>query len=306
MALHCALVRNGLLNRSEPLPISADDCRLAVLGSALYCFYRVGTRVFYISRTLDGAWSIAEDVGIESLTGLPAVFLFNGLLHVYGSGEAGDGSVYPGTHAKMAVFDPLTRNFRVADATSVFGSPAVLTHRGRLHRASRFGASSQLMMDFSDDGRVFYAGSWVRMGGNDTPVCKTDGDPVLCVYQGLIHLFFQGVDGLYLIKCDGEAQWGRAQRFIARRYAQVPALAVHDGMLVLAFANAAPDPQNTISVTPPPTEQSMGDREAGTLDLYRYDGNAVGRVERSININAAGAPQAAVLDGVLHLVFACA
>ena len=303
--LHCAVVSNGLLNASEPMPVEAEGCRLVVFREKLYCFYlKAPTRVFYVSKARTGSWSLPEDVGIESRSGLPAVFVFDDKLHVYSSGVDGDAQTYPGTGARLAVFNPSNRTFDITLPDAAYGSPSVVARNGKAYKFARFNSGGELSMRDSNDGKNWWARDWIYQRGEGSAIIKSTSDPVACLYQGLIHVFHQAADGFYLIKYDGQSGWSRSQLFIEKVYPQMPGVVVHDGMLILAFANASGTRDTTLSVNGIPSEVAMGDDTAeGTIDLYRYDGNALSKVDQSINIIAGGAPDAVVFDGELHLVF---
>lgn len=313
MPLHSAVLRNGLINESGILPVTveADECRLIVFKEKLYCFYlNAPTRVFYISRGIAGGWSQPEDVGVESITGMPALFIAQDRLHVYASGMRdeydveGKRTVYPGEGAKIAVFDAEKKSFEVKDVEAVLGSPSVVAFKDKLYRFSRFDKDSWLFTRESHDGERWWPGEWVRGLGADSAILKPTLDPVACLYQGLIHVFHKTTEGLSLIRFDGQSRWSRSQLFLDAEYSHMPSVVVHDGMLTLAFANTKNTLDNTISVHGTPTEVAMGDDAVeGTLDLYRYDGNVLGKVDRSIDINANGAPNAVVFNGELHLFY---
>ena len=306
MPLHCAVVRNGILNVSEPMPVEAEGGRLVVFKEKLYCFYlKSPTRVFYVAKARTGSWSPPEDVGIESRSGLPAVFVFDDKLHVYSSGVDGDAQTYPGTGARLAVFKPSNRTFDITTPDAAYGSPSVVACNGKAYKFARFNSGGRLSVRDSNDGITWWARDWIYPRGEGSAIIESTSDPVACLYQGLIHVFHQAPDGLCLIRYDGQSGWSRSQPLIEKVYPAMPAVAVHDGMLTLAFANATNALDNTLSVNGIPSEAAMGDDTAeGTIDLYRYDGNALSKVDQSININASGAPDSVVFEGELHLVFA--
>ena len=307
MYLHCAVAKNGLLNASESLLLNADSCSLVAFRDVLYCFYLVEpTRVFYISKTVGGAWSLPEDVGIESLTGLPIPVVYNDTLYVFGSGIKQMPDRMAGTFAKVAIFDPVNRNFEVKASDPIYGKAAIVERKGILYKIARGNGAGLLNVRSSIDGNFWYPKGGIFPNGSSGSPAISTSDPVACLYQGLIHVFFQSSNGLELIRFDGEG-WGASQLFIEKHYAHMPSVTVHDGLLTLAFADAEALEDNSIPRVSVPIEQAMGVRESerpeGGIDLYRYDGLALSKVDRSVNIKAGGAPAIAGVSGLLHVIY---
>ncbi|MFJ4434116.1 hypothetical protein ACIPZG_24660 [Pseudomonas sp. NPDC089395] len=306
MTLHRAVSHLGLLNASLPLPVcSPKGCRLLAMGNVLYCFYLGdGNEVMMTSRLATGAWSVPVDLKFPSLSGLPAVYGYNGRIHVFTSAEANNPITR--TNGSKVLHWQSGEDIRIHLNLSmnVFGSPSVAELNGKLYVFWREPGYGELRWGNSTTGI-----DWLRQGHvhpeGQSRLARSLWDPVVCTYQRLLHVFYQSEQGLSLIRFDGDSGWSRGQLLVDKPYHCMPAVFVHDGLLTLAYANLQSADQ-TLSVTAP-TEQSMGDLHdgdvEGTLDLYRYDGNVLGRVDRSIGMVVKGVPAAAVVDGELNLIF---
>jgi|GEM_PF-2166417 len=306
MTLHRAVSHLGLLNASLPLPVcSPKGCRLLAMGNVLYCFYfGEGNEVMMTSRLATGAWSVPVDLKFPSLSGLPAVYAYNGRIHVFTSAEANK-PITSSNGSKVLHWQPgADIRIHLDMSMNVFGSPSVAELNGKLYLFSREPGYGELRWGSSTTGV-----DWLRQGHvhpeGQSRLARSLWDPVVCTYQRLLHVFYQSEQGLSVIRFDGDNGWSRGQLLVEKPYHCMPAVFVHDGLLTLAYANLQSADQ-TLSVSAP-TEQSMGDLHdgdvEGTLDLYRYDGNVLGRVDRSIGLVVKGIPAAAVVDGELNLIF---
>ena len=87
-----------------------------------------------------------------------------------------------------------------------------------------------------------------------------------------------------LIKFDGDEHWSRAQRLLQDRFHETPVAVVHNGLLKLLFNNREGVPG---------------------FDIYQYayDGNVLGPATISTELGAARSMGAAVLDGVMHVLY---
>jgi len=306
MTLHCAVSRLGLVNASLPLPVcSPAGCRLLVMGGMLYCFYLGDdNKVLMTSRHVTGAWSLPVDLDIQSFSGLPAVYAYDGKVHVYTSAET-DLSDTGSNRSRLLVWRPGEAT-RVNEMTmDVFGSPAVAELGGKLNMFWRQPKHGELRWGTSTTGEDWYRQGHVHPLGN-TLLARSDWDPVICTYQRLLHVFYQGKKSLHQIRFDGDKGWSRGQVLFDHSCHGMPAIFVHDGLLTFAYANLTENEEGHPATTPP-SEQTKGEihdgEVEGTIDLYRYDGNAVSQVDRSVRIVVKGAPAAAVLAGDLYLIF---
>ncbi|QVM89501.1 hypothetical protein JYG34_15860 [Pseudomonas entomophila] len=302
MHLHSAVARQGLLNASQTMTIETQkSCRVTVLKDKLYCVYVVDEdQLFITSRTRAGAWSESEDLGTRSLSGLPAVFTHDDKVYVHASGDYSDPTLGMSSGTTLCIYNPVNGALDRKIAYGTYGTPSVVEHRGRFHMFWRQNPAGQVLCANSTNGSYWYPGPGLYPDGAGQPTLKSSRDVVACVYQGLIHVFYMTEAGLCLIRFDGESGWSRGQLFIDKFYTEMPSVVVHDGMLIVAFADTSQDGiGNTISVLP--GAQSLGNE--GGIDLYRYDGHVVSSVDRSIGIVAEGAPACGVLDGELNLIF---
>ncbi|WDY56197.1 hypothetical protein [Pseudomonas sp. PSKL.D1] len=272
----------------------------------LYCFYLGDDcQVMMTSRHALGSWSVPVELGIQSFSGLPAVYTFKGRIYVYSSAEIG---LLPtgGNRSRLLSWTP-GEEIRLDEMTlNVYGAPSVAERNGKLYLFWRNSGFGELRWATSSLGDEWHNAGYIRPQGMGQSLARSAWDPVVCLYQRLLHVFYQTKQGLALIRFDGETGWSRGQLLIDKTYHYMPAVFVHDGLLTLAFANLS-SPDATVSVTTPPDEQTMGNIHEsdvqGTLDLVRYDGNALGLVDRSIGVLVKGAPSAAVLAGDLYVVF---
>lgn len=139
MTLHRAVSHLGLLNASLPLPVcSPKGCRLLAMGNVLYCFYfGEGNEVMMTSRLATGAWSVPVDLKFPSLSGLPAVYAYNGRIHVFTSAEANK-PITSSNGSKVLHWQPgADIRIHLDMSMNVFGSPSVAELNGKLYLFSR-------------------------------------------------------------------------------------------------------------------------------------------------------------------------
>lgn len=280
--------RYGILNNSNPT--SADiksTCRVVNYRGSLFAVYiteGVGDHVSFIVKPSGAQWESPLDVGTESLSGAPDVFVFKDKLYVLSSGyhHPRELTVSP----RLAVYDDLGGRFSVSDFSTQFaGVPSLVELNGHLYMFYKDLGSNIVLWKSTTDMTSWSEPQAVKVDGVYDLV--TDLDPIAISYQGLIHLFSNSgsKEGTSLIKFDGGSAWTRARVFVEKSFSSTPGLAVHNGLLRIVFSGL---------ITP------QGDR---ALHQYCYDGNSLSARDVSLNLGAKFAVSMAVQDGLLYVLY---
>lgn len=288
MKIWCTSSRYGILNNSTSLPADLKSgCRLVNYKGALFCAYISegdGYQVKVIVKPSGSGWENPIEVGAESLSGVPSIFVFNDKLYVLCSGE-----IHPReltVAARLAAYDDLSGTFTVTDfSTSVDGTPSLVTLNGKLHMFYKELGSRQVLWKSTRDMVTWSDAQVVTSDGATALMCACD--PAAISYQGLIHLMArdESSQGTRLLKFDGESAWTRASTLIDSNYGYAPGMTVHNGLLKMAFTAWKKDLNNR------------------AIFQYSYDGNALSTVDISLNLGAKFDVSMAVQDGILYVLY---
>lgn len=280
--------RYGILNNSYST--SADmksTCRVVNYKGTLFAVYireGDGDKVGFIIKPSAAGWASPLDVGAESHSGTPAVFVFKNKLYVLCSGEYHARELI--TAPKLAEYDDLSGRFSVSDfATQFDGTPSLVELNGRLYMFYKGVEGSSILWKSTTDMSTWSEPQAVKIDGvNDL---RTELEPVAISYQGLIHLVANmgGAQGTMLIKFDGDSAWARGRVFIEAPYSSTPGLAVHNGLLRIVFSGLI---------------DARSDR---ALHQYCYDGNSLSAPDVSLNLGAKYEVSMAVQDGLLYVLY---
>ncbi len=120
---------------SNSLATPADmkyGCRVVNYKGTLFCSYIADgedEHVSFITKPSAASWSAPVEIGIESLSGPPAIFVFNNKLYVLCSGQHHPREL--SVSAKLGEYDDLSGGFNAIDFPIQFsGGPSVVEHNG--------------------------------------------------------------------------------------------------------------------------------------------------------------------------------
>jgi len=282
------LSRFGILNNSyaTPADIKSDCCVVNYKGTLFCAYIAEGSdqNVKFISKPSAAGWGNPLEVGAESLSGSPAVFVFRNKLYVLCSGRhiVREQSV----SAHLAEYDDLTGRFTVTEFAAQFvGGPSLVEHNEQLYMFYKEPDSTTVLWKSTRDMVNWSEAKPVKIDGALNLSCALD--PVAISYQGLIHLVANNElgKGSLLIKFDGDTAWTRARTWITRDYSSPPGLAIHNGLLKVAFSGW------------------KGNLSTRAIDLYGYDGNAISEPDTSMRLGAKFRVSMAVQDGILYVLY---
>ncbi|OLS58906.1 hypothetical protein [Pseudomonas putida] len=273
---------HGILdNTCATSAVTDGSCRMVSHQGTLYCVYIDGPGnpgpIKCITRTSIADWGEPKTIGEVHSKFPPSIFVFNERLHLLIAGVFGK--------TLLMTLNPASGQFELDHWTdmniSETASAAVLS--GRLHLFYQTPDGSNLLHRSTTDLKVWTKPVYVKSDGKNT--ARSWISPLAITYQGLIHLVYKEVDGDFrLIRFDGDSHWTRGSRLLADNFHHSPAGVVHNGLLKLLFSDKVGYP---------------------TYDIhqYAYDGNVLGPATISTELGAAKSVGAAVLDGVLHVLY---
>ncbi|HCN44859.1 MAG TPA: hypothetical protein DIT18_03705 [Pseudomonas sp.] len=277
-----SLSPHGILDNTYSTSAVTDgSCRVASHKGTLYCVYIDGPGssgpVKFISRTAISDWGEPKAIGELHSNFAPGIFVFSERLHV----------LVPGVYGRAALMtlNPASGQFELSYwlDMDISESPSAAVLDGRLHLFFKLRDSSNLQYRSTLDLDIWTKAVYVKSDRTNT--ARTHVSPLAITYQGLIHLIYKDVSGgFFLIKFDGDEHWTRSRRLFEESFHHSPAGVVHNGLLKLLFSDKQGTPYYDIH-------------------QYAYDGNVLGPATVSTNVGAAKSMGAAVLDGVLHVLY---
>lgn len=273
---------HGILdNTCATAAVTDDSCRVASHRGTLYCVYVDGPGlpgpIRYITRTALSDWSEPKALGELHSHFCPAIFTFAERLHVLVPGVLG--------RAALMTLNPTSGQFELDSwlDMNMAATPSSAVLAGRLYLFFKLKDSTNLQYRSTSDLANWSKAAYVKSDRSNT--ARSHQSAVTITYQGLIHLFYKDVGGnFYLIRFDGDGHWTRGQQLLQERFNHTPAAVVHNGLLKLLFSD----------------KQGVAEYD---IHQYAYDGNVLGPATVSTELGAAKSIGAAVLDGVMHVLY---
>ncbi|KPW73799.1 MULTISPECIES: hypothetical protein [Pseudomonas syringae group] len=282
---------------------AADDCRTALHKGNLFCVYLGEDRqIKYIIKSPHANWgnptalgyahpsnsgyvledpSEAQEIVHVSMHPLdnhttPSLVSFQEQLWLiftdpYGSTE-------------FRIWDESKASFKYKHqrALTIEHSATYAQLNNRLYMFYKLHGSKNIYCSHTPDMENWTAPEVVKKDGINT--IKSNLSPVATTYQGLIHLIYKDIEGgFFLIKSDGEC-WTSSIALVPADYHHSPGIAVHNGLLKLAFCNLAK-------------------AKHPALYQYSFDGNALSAVVASTMLTAGGSPALSTQNGKLVAVY---
>ena len=300
MNLNCTENIDGIMQGFTTLTADAEDgCRTAVHNGTLFCVYLgPGREITYMVKPQNGSWG--RPIILEYATANNNNYVVEGQ---HGNPQSQDPAVYTGNNENIPSLVSFNNELWLI-YTDEFGSTEFRawdeSHASFVYRRQR-GLTIEHSATFAQLNNTLYMFYKLHHATNiycthtldmekwSAPaLVKKDGiktiksylSPVAITYQGLIHLIYKDLEGgFYLLKSDGQ-HWTSAIPFIGADYGHSPGIAIHNGLLKLAFCNLA-------KATSP------------ALYQYSYDGNALSPVVASTLLSAGGSPALCTQDGKL-------
>lgn len=283
MKLYSTQNRHGILNSSfSTYGQSEGACQIVAHENTLFCAFVNSTSatgpLAFMTRTNNANWgqpiAFAEDLHGAFA---PCLFTFNGRLYALVGAVLGQ--------SLLMVYNPVSQRFESAGLLSMAFSdtPSVAVLGGRAHLFFQTRGSSNLFHKTSSNLQQWSVATVLKSDG--LHVISGAGRPVAITYQGLIHLCVRLDTGkFHLFKHDGSTAWTRGVQLIDAEFAYPPGMVVHNGLLKLAFSDAASASEHAIH-------------------LYCYDGNVIGPATLSTGLAATRGVGMGVVEGTLHAVY---
>lgn len=290
---------HGIMQGFSTLTTEAEDgCRTALHNGTLFCVYLGKDRkIMYMMKPPEGHWGSPnvlthaalgnnyvvdgqpadlehpnQTVYTTAYDNIPSLVSFNNKLWLIHTGEFGSTEFHAWDDSHAAFVYVRQRALDIVESATYAQLNNILYMFYKVHDSSNIYAS------YTTDMEKWSRPTLIKKDGIH-PV-KTYLSPVAITYQGLIHLIYKDSEGgFFLLKGDGE-RWTSPIAFIGADYSHAPGIAVHNGLLKLAFCNL-------VAATSP------------VLYQYSYDGNALSPVVASTMLSAGGSPGLSTQDGKL-------
>lgn len=257
----------------------------------LYCFYIVdnalnGSNIFYMTKDKNGSWSESKPVGKLGDNNTTLSIDLYGDKILIASGTSNDIKLI--TYEKDSFSNIITHNIRFSYnfSLSIFNNKINLFLRGADEDGIWHFELEEENNKYKNLGKVKYWEGWSSFSKE----IHASVSPKTIVYQGLLYLIYAAPDkdGWYYVKLD-KGSWSYPTRFTRINYSHSPGLAIHNGLLKVAFVGSIDKRTDRLS-----------DR---TIYQYCFDGNSWSLPAVSTHLLAGNGVNMASYMGDLFAVY---